>query len=382
MLKLFKTVIKGNEGTEDTYGHDTGHRVTMGYNADTKTISVKVEEVIPPNPDLDESLPEGTDTILRDPHTTADFKVVATRDFTEADFVQKADNYKWIIEYDADTKSISNPIDVYEISKQYVDGSNSHEKIYYNLNEYRYNANTPLSPLFVIDSFFKSLGFEGSTLQFFVEDYQFDLMDTVLEVGNQQVTAVTPKEYEFWCNTYVRVMVTFEVLDANGKIVSSAYPTVKPTAKAENFRQLVQKQPVDTTGINPELQITPSAQINGNRFYVKLPASDQHIIRVMFGSKIHNIINSRPFVTFDVECVNGVASKTRLTNEYDPQNPNVYVQEFIANHNHPADKMAHAFGGVEGVIVSTLGLISGEYFKLKLNLGEFTSWAELWVEIE
>lgn len=382
MLKLFKTVIKGNEGTDDTYGHDTKHKVTMGFNAETKTISVKVEEAIPPNPNLDESLPEGTDTVLRDPHATADFIVVATRDFTEADFVQKTDNCKWIVEYHADNKTISDPIDVYEISKQYVDGSNSHEKIYYNLNEYRYNANTPLSPLFVVDSFFKSLGFDGSTVQFFVEDYQFDVLDTVLEIPSEQLTEVTPKEYEFWCNANVRVMVTFEVLDSEGKIVTSSFPSVKPTAKASNFVQLTQKQPVNTAGLNQALNLPAPTQMSGNRFYVKLPAGEQYTIRTLFGGRIHNIINSRPFVTFDTECVNGIASKSRVTTEYDPANPNVYVQEFIANHNHPADKMAQAFGGVDGLVVSTTGLLSGDYFKLKLNLGQFVSWAELWVEIQ
>ena len=111
MLKLFKTVIRPNEGAE-TYARDSKHRVTMGYNDETKTISVKVDEVIAPNPDLSDDLPENTSTVLRDPHTTADYQQIVTREFTAADFLMKTDNNKWIVEYDAKSKTISEPIDV------------------------------------------------------------------------------------------------------------------------------------------------------------------------------------------------------------------------------------------------------------------------------
>jgi hypothetical protein len=194
MLKIFKTVIRANEGSE-LYERDSKHRVTMGYDDETKTIKVRVDEVRSPNPNLDESLPENTPTILRDVHTTADFVLVVEREFTASDFLMRTDNNKWIVEYNSETKQISDPIDVYELSKQYVNGSTSHEKIYFNLNEYRYQSNDKLTPLFVVDSFFKSLGFDGSTLQFFVEDLEVDLLDTILEVPAEQVTEATPKQY-------------------------------------------------------------------------------------------------------------------------------------------------------------------------------------------
>jgi len=382
MLKIFKSIIKGNLDTE-TYARDTNHRVTMGYDAETQTIKVKVEKVLPPNPDLSEDLPEDTPTVLREPHTSADFVLIVEREFSATDFVFKNDNTKWLIEYDSKTKTISDPIDVYELAKQYINGSASHEKIYYNLNQYRYQVDPSLTPCFMLDCFYKSLGFDGSTVQFFVEDLQLDFLDTVLEVhDNQEITEVTPKEYEFWCQYNARVAVTFEVLDEQGKIVSSAIPTVKQEAKSPLFRTLQQKSPVDLTDVSDNLGIQPTGAANGNRFYVKLPATDIHNIRVLFGSRIHNLIGQRPFVTFDVSTVNGVSNKSRISNSYNPEEPNVYVQEFIQNHNHPAEKMNTVFSGVEGVIINTTGLISGDFFKFKLNLGEFVSWAELWVEIE
>lgn len=380
MLKLFKTVIRPNEGAE-TYERDSKHKITMGYDNQTKTIKVKVEEVIAPNPNLSEDLPEDTPTVLREPHTTSDFIVVAEREFTESDFIMRTDNNKWIVEYDSKTKKISDPISVYELSKQYINGSNSHEQIYYNLNEYRYQNDPSVTPCFVLDCFFKSLGFDGSTVQFFVENLDVDLLDSVLEIPAEQLTEVTPKEYEFWNNYHVRVMVAFEILDSEGKVVASAFPTVKQSAKATGFKSLTAVSPVDTSGMPAYLNIPPATSWSGNRYYVQLPDSAQYTVRVMFGSRIHNIINSRPYATFDITCINGVTSKNRITNEYDPANPNPFVQEFIANHNHPADKMAIGFGGAEGLVVQTIGHLPGDFFKMKLNIGEFTSWGELWVEV-
>jgi hypothetical protein len=380
MLKLFKSVIRPNEGAE-TYHRDSKHRVTMGYDADAKVIKVKVDEVRSPNPNLSEELPEDTATVLRDVHTTADYVLVAERGFTEADFLSRVDNNKWIVEYDSKTKTISDPIDVYEMSKKYINGSDSHEKIYYNLNEYRYQNDPTLTPCFVLDKFYKSLGFDGSTVQFFVEDLQVDLLDSILEIAEDQVTEVTPKEYEFWCSYNNRVSVAFEILDSDGKILSSAFTLIKPSEKSENFTPLVQKSPVNLAGISQALGVKPTGPVNGNRFYVQLPSQQQYAIRIMFGSRIHNFIQQRPFVTFDVECVNGLSSKNRITTEYDPENPKSFVEEFVTKHNIPAEIMENVFGGAEGLVVQTIGTTSGDFFKLKLNLGNFKSWAELWVEI-
>lgn len=379
MLKIFKTVIRPNEGTE-VYQRDSKHRVTMGYNAGT--ISVKVEEIIAPNPNLDESLPENTPTVLRDVHEISNYVTVAEKTFTESSFIKTTDNNKWIVEYDSNTKTISAPIDVYEISKQYIDGSNSHEKIYYNLNKYRYENDASRTPLFVVDSFFKEAGFEASTLQFFVEELQVSILDTILEVTNEEVTEVTPREYEFWCNYNLRTAVTFEVLDEDGKILSSAFQSVKPTSKSSNFIALTQKSPVDLSNVSESLGVQQTGSINGNRFYAKLPATDKHTIRILFGNRAHNLTETRYPVTFDIECVNGVSNKSRVVSLYDVENPNIYIQDFINSHNHPAEKMETAFAGADGIVVITTGLVTGDFFKVKLNLGEFTSWAELWIDIE
>jgi hypothetical protein len=382
MLKIFKSVITANEDAGDLYERDSKHRFTMGFNEETQTINVKVEEVIAPNPDLSEDKPEGTDDIKRDVHTTSDYATVAERAFTSQDFPMRTDNCKWIVEYDSTTKTISDPLDVYQLATEYINGSDSHEKIYYNLNKYRYQSNPTKTPAFMVDSFFKELpGFTGSTLMFFVEDLQVDLLDTIIEDTTADVTTVTPTEYEFWCQYNVRTAVTFEVLDSEGKILSSAFQSVKPDAKSAGFIPLTQLKPPVLAGINPELNIQETVGISGNRFFVKLPSTDAYTIRVLFGNRIHNLIASRPGVTFDVACVNGISNKSRSIAKYDPANPNLYVEGFIAQHNHPEEKMTGVFAGADGLLVQTSGLVTGDFFKLKMNLGQFTSWAELWVEI-
>lgn len=388
MLKIFKSIIKGNLDTE-TYARDTNHRVTMGYDADTQTIKVKVEKVLPPNPDLSEDLPEDTPTVLREPHTSADFVLATERDFTPQDFVRTSDNCKWIVEYNSTTNTISDPIEVYEIAKQYINGSDSHEKIYYNLNNYRYQPADSLSPLFVLDSFYKSAeGFSGSAICFFVEDFASDIMDTILEIPAEQVQTVEPKEYEFWVQYNIRPAIGFEILDADGKIVASPLQSVAQEARSSTTATIQAVSPRDETGVSAGI-VGPNlgAGASGNRFKVQLPVSDSYSIRVLSGSRYWKQTGANATATFITETVNGIANKTRLSlPNYTPdqvEETSVANQEFITQHpNHPISGQNASFSGTEYVTVRADGLRSGDFIKLKLNCGLFLSYAELWIEIQ
>jgi len=383
MLKIFKTVIRPNEGTE-VYERDSKHRATMRFDAATQTIHVKMEEVVPANPDLDEAKPEDTPDEKRDVHETADFRIVAERAFTADDFRMKTDNYKWIVEFDSETGTISDPIDVYDIATEYINGSDSHVKLFYNLNKYRYQSNSTKTPLFVLDSFYKELsGFTGSTLMFFIEDLQVNVLDSIIENTPAEVTEVTQREYEIWCNFYVKTLATFEVLDSEGKVLTSALTQfVKPTSKSTGYVELQQQKEIVVEGIDTSLGLpATAAPTSGNRFKVTLPASDTYNVKVIFGSRLHTILGSRAAATFDVECINCISNKTRVSNIYDPEAPNAATQEFLDTHNYPTDRLTTLHSGCENLLISTVGLTTGDYFKVKLNIGKFVSWAELWVEI-
>lgn len=387
MLKLFKTVIRPNEGVE-AYERDSKHRVTMGYDSVTKEIHVKMEEVIAPNPNLSEDLPEDTPTVLREPHEISDFIVVAERTFTEADFVKKTDNSKWFVEYDGSTKTISDPVDVYEVAKQYVNGSNSHEKIYYNLNEYRWQSDPTKVPLFVLDSFYKQLsGFSGSTVCFFVEDLQVNLLDSVLEGDAANAQEVTPKEYEYWIQYNVKPALGFEILDAEGKIIGSVLQSVDNSAKSGTSASISAVSPRDTTGISEGI-VGPNlgAGASGNRFRVSLPQGELVYVRVLCGSRIWKLVGSNPTATFDIENVNGLSYKTRVSlPNYTPgqaEEPVPPTAEFIAQHStHVISGQNSSFGGAENIVVRSTGLTAGDFIKVKFNVGQFVSYAELWIDI-
>lgn len=386
MLKLFKSIIKPNEGAE-TYHRDSKHRVTMGYDTVAKVIKVKVEEVRSPNPNLDEELPEDTPTVLRDVHTTADYVLLAERGFTEEDFLSSNDNNKWIVEYDSKTKTISDPIDVYELAKQYVNGSDSHEKIYSNLNAYRYQDDPTVSPCFVLDRFYKSLGFDGSTVQFFVEDLQVNLLDTILEISDDQVTEVTPKEYEFWLQYNMRPAIGFEILDNAGKIVASILPTVDNSAKSAAQAAMQTLKPRDTTGVSEGIvgaNLGPAA--SGNRFKISLPAGELINVRVLTGSRIWKLVGENPSASFDISTVNGLSYKNRVTlPNYTPGQQAETTQnnsDFIAQHpTHVISGQNSSFAGTDTIVLRSTGLLSGDYMKLKLSVGQFLSYAELWIDI-
>lgn len=388
MLKIFKSVIKGNVGTE-TYARDTKHRTVLGYDFETNTIKVKIEQVVLPNPNLDENLPENTPTILREPHTTADFVTIAERDFTAQDFSKTTDNGKWIVEYNSTTNTISDPIAVYELAKQYINGSDSHEKIYYNFNQYRYQPADSLCPLFVMDSFYKSAeGFSGSAICFFVEDAENALMDTILEIPAEQVQTVTPKEYEFWVQYNIRPVITFEVLDADGKIVASPLQTVAQAARSTTTAAMQALSPRDETGVSAGIVGSNfGANTSGNRFKVQLPAADSYYLRVISGSRYWKLMGNNEPATFLIDTVNGIANKTRLSLlNYTPEQEEettVSNQEFLEQHPTTVISGQNAvFGGTEYVNVSANGLRTGDYIKLKLNCGLFVSYAELWIEIQ
>jgi len=384
MLKIFKTALRANEDAENLYERDSKHRATMRFDAATQTIHVKMEEIIPPNPDLSEEKPEDTPDEKRDVHTTSDYRTVAEREFTADDFKMKTDNCKWIVEFDASTQTISDPIDLYVLGKEYINGSDSHVKLFYNLNKYRYQSDSTKTPLFTLDSFYKSLpGFTGSTMMFFVEDLQVDLLDTIIENTPAEITDGNPRDYEIWCNYYVKTLATFEVLDSDGKILTSPLTQfVKTASKAAGYTELEQQKEVVSEGIDPSLNLTAVAwPTSGNRFKVTLPASDVYNVKVIFGSRLHTILGSRAAATFDVECINCISNKTRVSNVYDPEAPNAATQEFLDTHNYPTDRLTTLHSGCENLLISTVGLTSGDYFKIKLNVGEFVSWAELWVVI-
>jgi hypothetical protein len=360
MLKLFKIPVTGLDTSDSIIGRNVDYKTTMGYNEETQEIHVLVENIV---------LPElGAQSVdLRGEHTTATFTTAAERTFTPADFPKISENMKWMVEFDAETKTIKDPIDVYTMTINKVTDSQTARRVPRFLKE-RWDDFTV--PLFSIDSFYKNAeGFSTSVLTFFEYITGNELVDDV--ITNTDVQIVNQKEKEFWLIGNVNTNVFFEVLDEEGKILSTVIHTTKEEAKAANFVEML---PMNLDADNTYPTDTPG----GNQYKVSLPVQDTYTIRVVYTRHLGEYLpNGRSIPsTFDVRCINGSSNKSRSIAGYTDASRAV----MLTQHNRKPDAQ-QTFSGLDNIRVSTIGLVAGEYVKLKLDLGEFKSYAELWIDL-
>jgi hypothetical protein len=379
MLKIFKVLVAGLEGAEEILGRNQQYTTSMGYNEQTKEIRVLVERVI---------LPElGSESVdLRPQHTTATYETVDERVFKEADFPQSKEYMKWVVEFDVTTGKITDPINVLELTKPLIDNTTTARRIptmIYN----RYSEN--LLPLFALDQFYKnSPGFDGAVLTFYDDQTGNDLNSTTIEYEDAEL--VTQAEKEYWFAYWIHRHVHYELLDNNGKIIASALTTTKPEAKSPQF--------VDSHKLNVlDANTTDTFREGAEKFKIELPAAlAQDVkIRMCFSSPMYQLGQKFADVhkvssTYDVSCINCVANKTRLTadGEFDAsQQPAAsffeqHVPRVLAGEQSQSDKTARKhLAGFENLTIKTTDLVAGDYFKVKLNLGDFVSFSELWVQL-
>lgn len=367
MLKIFKVLVTGIEG-QDGIGINSTIKTTMGYDEVSKEISVLVERVNLPEVPTDKSVE------LRDPHTTATFTTLLSRTFTPDDFPKTSEMKRWQVDYDV-VKNELVIFDAVEYGLTKITNSQSGRKIARFVKE-RYNLD--LIPLFALDNVYKSaVDFTASVLTFYTDEQGLDINDTVLIDDAVDAETVTQQEKEHFMVGNINTNIIFEILDADGKIVSStAQKSAKPASLIAN--------PIPMTAMNLDPDNTTAEQIiadGGNQFKVSLPAADSYNVRIMFQRHLHDLLpSSRTMpVTFDINCVNGVCNKTRTTAKgYDPLNLDALASAYNEDHiTGPRPSLV----GVDNVVVNTTGLIAGDYVKLKLNLGNFKSYAELWIEL-
>jgi hypothetical protein len=359
MLKIFKILVSGIEG-QDGIGLNSTVRTTMGYDQTKKEISLLVEKINLPE------VPTDKTEELRDPHTTATFTTLINKIFTAEDFPKTGELKRWQVDYDV-TKNELVIFDAYEYSLDKITGSQSARKVARFVKE-RYNET--LIPLFALDNFYKSAtDFDASVLTFYTDEQGLDINDTILIGDAANAETVTQQEKEFWLILNVNTNVFFEVLDADGKILSTPINTTKTEAKSTNF---VEMNPMNLDSDNDVETLIPG----GNQYKVNLPAQDDYNIRVVFSRHLGDYITDGLYInnTFEIDCVNGVANKTRLIAGRTEAKSAI----MLSQHD---NKPRKTFAGLENILINTTGLVAGDYIKLKLNLGNFKSYAELWIEL-
>jgi hypothetical protein len=362
MLKIFKILVTGIEG-QDGIGINSTVRTTMGYDETKKEISLLVEKVNLPEVPTDKTLE------LRDPHTTATFTTLLSRTFTPDDFPKTSELKRWQVDYDV-VKNELVIFDAYEYGLTKITNSQSARKIARFVKE-RYNHD--LIPLFSVDNFYKSApDFDASVLTFWTDEQGLDINDTILIDDAVDATTVTQQEKEFWLIANVNTNVFFEVLDTDGKILSTVIHTTKPAAKSSNF---VEMAVMNTDEDNTYQSETPG----GNQYKVSLPAQDAYNVRLVYTraglGKLLSNGRSIPS-TFDIRCINGLCNKSRSTAGVTDDNQAIMLTQ------HNAKPLSQkTFSGLENIQINTTGLVAGDYVKLKLDLGQYQSYAELWIEL-
>lgn len=371
MYKIFKINIIGLDTSDDTLGINPTIRATMGYNESAKQISVLVEKIIFPEVPTTESID------LRAEHTTATYETLLEKTFTPEDFPKTRGSIRWVVDYDVINNAIVGPFDALEYTKTRVTNNITHRLIPRIVKE-RYNLN--LIPLFTIDNFYKAAqDFDASIMTVYLDNQGISFNDTVLTGDLTTAQEVIQNDATTWTYKNLHTNMHYEILDDDGKIISTILPFTKDDAKAaitypmivppELVQSLEENQYTDPTG--------------GNRYKVQLPVADYYNVRVQFETYYPNKLLP---VEFGVTCVNGVSNKTRLVaGGYDKdlfaagQETNQNIISYKNQHNRIGSSLT--LNGVDSLRINTNGLVAGDFVKLKLNIGEFYSYSELWIEI-
>jgi hypothetical protein len=349
MYKLIKTKITGFDDREDIpIGVNPNYKTTMGYNDTTETISVKVEKII-------------RSDLTRD-DVEVSYQTVDEKTFIKADFVQSKDNMSWTVDFDVVTEKILSPFDVHSYTSTIATGSLFHRVMWRKVKE-RYSTEK-LLPLFVLDSFYKeAAGFSLSTLQFLISDIDdiTSVSDTILT--NTGVEEMTQEEKIAYHNAKITTHVFYEIFDSNDNLISSII-----NASAHPQQALAIRPNSNRSGQYAQL----AKATGGDQYRVSLPNSSEYKIRVLFyGGHLDKTASA----TFNVSTINAQSNKDRLISgiKSNGVTTNADVDRIYPTGN-------SRFAGSETLKLA-LNLDSGDYAKLKLSVGDFYSWSELWIDI-
>jgi hypothetical protein len=342
MYKIYKTPIVGFDPSQTSYPQgvlavNSNYRVTMGYVDSTKTINLTVDKLV--KPDLNSAV-----------DAPITYTTVATRAFTPADFVQYTDNMAWIVEFDAETETINDPFNVLSYTQTLINSSTSHHTIW---SDIQARQSEKLFPCFQIESFYGTVtDFSASVLTFHV-----------IEDGSPHATvidsATTPAPVEMSTKDRIKdiamnyiVNIIFQILDANNNVVTTEVPlSMVPSTFV-------------MPGVDPQ-------KFAGGQFAISLPTNPEYKFRVVYQSGIPD--KTLP-VTFDINCVNGTPSKTRLTS-------GVRTGQVAPDFTYLGlNNLPSRFAGYEDVIVDNK-LSAGDFIKFKLNCGPQLTFAELMITL-
>jgi hypothetical protein len=260
--------------------------------------------------------------LTRDEQVEVSYETILEKSLSSSEFAMDTDNKSWYIEYDV----INNEISILDVLK--FGSSNKHKMQNYHSNQLhrdikiRYNQN--YLPLVYIKTFDKSAnGFDNSLLNFYIQDNPGEVSDTI--ITNSDVDLMTTQERHRWIANNLVSYITFIIKNEDGSEVI--------TNEQTRLNQL------DVNGQDSK----------SNQYRVTLPAA-KYTIQVNVDKTLYPDLEN----TYNITVLNGYINKTRVSTG----------------------------AGSFTVKLDLSELESSDYSKLKLDLGQFLSYAELWVDIE
>lgn len=267
------------------------------------------------------------DDLTREESPTVTYETVAEREFTVSDFVRQGDHNSFCVDFDVATQTITDPLNLLVFGEeQRIKNSNFKFSDLRSAITARYSFE--LLPLFILKSFDDIDSFEHSLLTFLVPKHTEDTSsyDTILT--NSDVEEMTFEQRSDYFNNELLPRIEVQILDLEDQVIATPTKIVSTSA------------PVGTTAIiiNPIFE---------NRLTVTLPVANAYKIRYTFTRPNFKDTTN----TYTVSVINGNVNKNRIV-----------VAE-----------------GTEDIILNSTYLTAGDFTKVKLNIGLYMSFAELFI---
>jgi hypothetical protein len=260
--------------------------------------------------------------LTREEDVEVTYTEVASRIFGVQDFPRNTDNITWFTEYDVEANKITDPVEIWDWVATLHQKSPPAANVTYTLGslqtDFAAHFNSKLLPLFHLASFNKS-----------AEDFD----DSMLQfyTTNTDETSLSPSDTVL-SNTNLDIKNSLEkmIWYSSNVLPQITYDVLDADGNVVNVQQ--------TKTVTPRHQ------------KVSLAKADEYSVRINFAKPAFENVSN----TYNVTVVNGGINKNRIV-----------ISE-----------------GSSTVLINARGLNSGDFVKLKLNIGKYVSFAEFWIEIQ
>jgi len=260
--------------------------------------------------------------LTREENLEVTYTEVASRIFGLEDFPQNTDNITWFTEYDVEANKISDPIEIWDWVATLQQKTPPAPNVPYTIGslqtDFAAHFTPKILPLFHLGSFNKS-----------VENFEGSLLQ--FYVTNADQTTLAPHD----------TILTDPNLEVKTSLEKSQWSSI-------NILPMLSYNLLDANGDVVEVEQTK--MVTPRHQKVTLPKADEYSVRINFTKPAFKNISN----TYNVSVVNGGINKNRIV-----------ISE-----------------GSSVVLVNARGLNSGDFVKVKLNIGKYNSFGEFWINIQ